>query len=199
MNTRPTLTNSTTPKDFQDFYWLKEELSTFCRQEGLKVGGSKIELASRITHYLRTGERNSTTPKSTPKPSSKFDWRTEQLSLTTKITDNYTNTENVRLFFEQAIGKSFKFNVKFMNWMKTNKGKTLSDAVAAWQIIKQAAKDQTRPKEIAPQFEYNRYLRDFLQDNPNKDRKMGIELWKIKKAKRGDNVYRRTDLKWLEE
>ncbi len=56
-------------------------------------------------------------------------------------------------------------------------------------------KSQTNPKIIAPQFEYNRYLRDFLADNPNAKRATGIKLWNLKKSLRGDNKYKKEDLK----
>jgi len=55
-------------------------------------------------------------------------------------------------------------------------------------------KDPNFVKEIAPQFEYNTYIRDFLKDNPNKSKKEAIENWKIKRAKRGNNKYSKQDL-----
>jgi hypothetical protein len=117
----------------------------------------------------------------------------------TKITDNYKNTENVRKFFDQQIGEHFKFNVRFMNWMKVNSGKTLQEAIEEWKRIKSEIKTTTKPKEIAPQFEYKTYLRDFLLDNPHAKREEGIKLWKIKKSMRGDNKYTKSDLKLIEE
>ncbi len=85
----------------------------------------------------------------------------------------------------------------FMNWMKANAGKTLGDAIEEWKRLEAEKKANTKPKDIAPQFEYNRYLRDFLADNPHADRALGIKLWKIKRNRRGDNVYRPSDLKLL--
>ena len=199
MDKRPSLNKNISPKDFRDFYWLKEELIKFCRAEGLQTSGSKIELTQRINTFLQTEDKEQIKTNSTPKPTSKFDWKNEKLSLETKITDNYKNTENVREFFEQQIGKQFKFNVKFMNWMKANTGKTLKAAIEEWKKIRAKEKDNTQPKEIAPQFEYNTYLRDFLADNPNSSRELGIKLWKIKKSKRGDNIYKKDDLKLIDK
>jgi len=195
MDLRPPLNTHISPKDFREFYWLKKELMAFCKQEGLRTSGSKTEITERIIHFLETGKKE--TYVSTSKPSSTFDWQQEALSLETVITDNYKNTENVRNFFEQELGKGFKFNVKFMNWMKSHVGKTLQEATEAWKKIKMEDKTSKRPKEIAPQFEYNRYLRDFLADNPQLTREVGIELWKIKRSLRGDNVYRKEDLAYL--
>jgi len=87
--------------------------------------------------------------------------------------------------------------VKFMNWIKANNGKTLADAIEAWKQIKKNQKENTQPKKIAPQFEYNTYLRDFCLDNPELKRSVGIQLWNIKKTLRGTNAYSKADLKLL--
>jgi len=195
MDKRPDLNRNISVQDFKDFYWLKEELVAFCRAEGLAKSGSKIELANRIVHYIQTGKPLQNTSKPL-KIQSNIDWTTANLTLDTQITDSYKNSENVRAFFQKHIGKSFKFNVVFMNWMKANHGKTLAQAIDAWQDIK-AQKKTTKHKNIAPQFEYNRYIRDFMAANPNKDRNLAIQCWKLKKARRGDNIYHTSDLDYL--
>ena len=53
---RPELKKDLNVKDFRDFYWLKEELQTFCRDSGMSASGSKIEIADRIAIFLETGE-----------------------------------------------------------------------------------------------------------------------------------------------
>ena len=53
---RPPLTKSISLEDFQNYYWLKAELQTFCREHGLPASGSKIEITERISHYLHTGK-----------------------------------------------------------------------------------------------------------------------------------------------
>ncbi len=194
---RPNLSKEISIKDFKDFYWLKKELIEFCRNEGLKTSGGKIEIAQRIEHYLTTGLKELKQVKEKTKLTSNFDWQNETLLRETIITDNYKNTKNVRLFFENQIGKKFKFNIKFMNWMKTNLGKTLEDAIREWKRINSENKKIRQASKIAPQFEYNSYLRDFLIDNPNVKREIGIKLWNIKKTLRGNNKYKKTDLKLL--
>ena len=193
---RPPLHKDLPLDDFTNFYWLKKELTDFCKKEKLSTQGGKFEITQRIEHYLKTGERLSPTRPS-KKATSSFDWKNATLHLQTIITDNYKNSENVRTFFQKEIGKSFKFNVKFMNWMKANTGKTLGDAIDAWKEISNKEKTNTQPKEIAPQFKYNTYLRDALADNPEMKRKDAITLWKIKKSMRGDNIYRKSDLDFL--
>jgi len=128
MEKRPQLTKNISLKDFKEFYWLKKELVAFCRKENIPLSGSKMEIAGQIELYLKDGNK---IPFSKPlkKSSSNFDWNKESLTLKTKITDNYKSSENVRSFFKKHLGESFKFNVKFMNWMKVNHGQTLKDAV----------------------------------------------------------------------
>lgn len=193
---RPYLDKTISINDFKEFYWLKKELVQFCRSEGLVKQGSKLELSNRIEHFLKTGDKNNSFIK-TAKPISNFNWSIEKLTLETIITDTYKNSENVRGFFQEQLGPSFKFNVKFMNWMKENVGQTLEDAVKEWKRLKVMTKKNSAPKEIAPQFEYNRYIRDFLKDNPDKKKQVAIQFWKIKRSRRGDNVYQRSDLDLL--
>lgn len=196
MEKRPKLNKDISIKDFKEFYWLKKELMQFCRNEKLHTSGGKIEISERIIHYLKTGKKQ--TPKKI-KTYATFNWNVETLTRETKITDNYKNTENVRKFFELEIGPQFKFNVKFMTWMNSNIGKTLNDAILKWHEIILEKKSATQPKEIEAQFEYNKYLRDFLADNPTLTRDKGIKLWKIKRSLRGDNNYNKADLKLLKK
>ncbi len=195
MNNRPTLNAEISLQAFKDFYWYKEELVDFCRSENLSAGGGKLELAKRIEIFLQTGQRESYQEKQST--TSRFDWSTEKLTIRTEITDNYRNTKNVREFFKSQVGDKFKFNVKFMDWMKTAQGKTLGDAVEQWILIANAMRTNKTEKRIAPQFEYNTYIRDFFKDNPEKSLRDAINCWKIKKSKPGDNKYTKSDLKWL--
>lgn len=194
---RPTLNKNISLTDFNEFYWLKEELVAFCRTEGISTAGGKLELAERIQTYLSTG--TIVKPETIIKKShSTFDWKTEPLTPSTIITDSYRNSENVRAFFLTEIDSHFSFNVKFMNWMKQATGKTLQDAVDEWKKINDLKKDKNYLTEIAPQFEYNRYIRAFLADNPALTTKDAMKYWKLKKAQRGTNEYEPEDLKLIE-
>jgi len=198
MGKRPDLNKDISIEDFRDFYWYKNELIEFCRVENLDKKGGKIELTNRIEKYLITGEREKHI-KNTQKKTSKYDWNNEKLTLETIITDNYKNTQNVRKFFISKIGDRFRFNIEFMNWMKSANGKTLNNAIDKWLEISLKSKINKSPKEIGPQFEYNTYIRDFLKDNPTVPRERAIKCWKIKKSMRGDNKYTKSDLELTEE
>lgn len=196
---RPKLSIQISITDFKDFYWLKEELVLFCRENGINTSGGKLELTDKISQFLISGN---IIPPKTPKKTaqtSTFDWNTERLSLASIITDNYRNTENVRSFFKQTIGEKFRFNVAFMDWMKANNGRTLGDAMDAWTEIAESKKDTKYKSYIAPQFEYNTYMRDFLADNTHLTAKHAMESWKIKRDKRGSRKYCKDDLQYLME
>lgn len=190
---RPLLDKKISLTDFNDFYWLKEELIDFSKQIGISTSGGKIEIADRIRLFISTGEVVKSKSKIS-KPKSTFVWSKEKLTTETIITDNYKNGENVRSFFIQEIGSHFAFNVIFMKWIKQNIGKTLGDAISEWNRINDLKKDKNYTSEIAPQFEYNRYMRAFLADNPELSSKDAMKHWKLKRSKRGTNEYKRTDL-----
>ncbi|MGL4908982.1 MAG: DUF6434 domain-containing protein [Bacteroidales bacterium] len=193
-NQRPKLDKDILPKDFKDFYWLKQELVLFCKENNISSYGGKINIANRIYHFLETGERKESINK-LGKPHSNFDWNVERLTLETIITDNYKNTENVRAFLTTEIGRHFKFNVLFMNWMKQNNGKTLKDAVIEWKRIYFLKKSKSYESKIDAQFEYNTYMRDFLKDNPNMSTNDVSKYWMLKREIRGSKKYTKEDLK----
>ena len=184
----PKLTRNLKPEEFKEYYFLKEELKDFCRSEGLKVGGSKEDLEKRIVHYLSTGEE---LKQCTVNQSSKE--TVTEISLDSKLGENFKCSEDKRAFFEKEIGRGFKFKVKFQKWLKANPEKTYRDAVAAYHEI-QNSDEKT---EIGKQFQYNRYIRDFFKNNKDKSLDDAIKCWKYKKSIKGHNKYEDSDLEVL--
>ncbi|MCC2324631.1 MULTISPECIES: DUF6434 domain-containing protein [Bacillus] len=185
---RPPLTKSISLEDFQNFYWLKAELQTFCREHGLPASGSKIEITERISHYLHTGKilKNNSRQKV-----SKASLSYKELSLQTIITNNHRCSEDVRAFFKEKIGTNFRFTVALQKFFKENVGKTYEDAVAFWHEENERKKDPTYKTTIGAQFEYNRFTRDFFEDPNNKGKAKAdaIAAWNEMKAKPGSNIY----------
>lgn len=190
---RPLLDTSISITDFNDYYWRKEELIIFCRSVGIPTTGNKATLTQYVQHYLQT-KQLPVIAHSKVKCLSRFDWQREILNECTVITDNYTNTENVRAFFEKALGPTFTFKVAFMNWMKNNVGCTLGDAILEWKRLRSQSKKPAHITEIGKQFEYNRYIRAIMKDNPQISRPQAIKFWKIKSSLRGDTTYDRKDV-----
>jgi hypothetical protein len=187
---RPELTTALAAEDFRNWYWLKKELADFCLCNGLPAYGSKADLTGRIALFLATGEIGSPLSAGSAEPSPD---NSGPLSADTVIPAGYRNTETVRAWFRSAVGKEFRFNVPFMNWMRENTGvKTFGEAVDAWREIRKRLKTEKLP--IADQFEYNRYTRDFFADNPGRSRHEAVRCWNHKKSRPGHNRYERGDL-----
>ncbi|PEA53210.1 cytoplasmic protein [Bacillus pseudomycoides] len=185
---RPNLTRDISIQDFKNFYWLKEELQSFCREHGISASGSKIEITDRIETFLQTGEIK----KALRKPKSKTQSQTQaNLSLDTVITENHRCSQDVRAFFKTIISPKFHFSTYIQNYFKNNVGKTYRDVVAAWYEEEERKKDPVYKKDIAPQFEYNQFTRDFFADpnNKGKSRKEAIEAWNNIKGIPGSNKY----------
>ena len=200
MNQRPDLSTKLNGEIFRSYYYLKEELVAFCRENGLPTSGGKIEMTDRIAHFLDTGEvlskpakrRNAATAGRTAVISagtSAGDMITDDM----KIEGNFVCSEKHRAYFKEKIGKGFSFNVIFQKWLKSNTGKTYAEAVAAYaQIMEEKKKGKTT---IDRQFEYNTYIRDFFADNEGRSLQDAIQCWNYKKSLQGHNRYERTDLK----
>lgn len=188
LSMRPTLTKEISVQRFQDFYWLKEELQSFCRGNGISTTGSKIEITERIETFLRTGEiikpirKTRMNKKAEPQG---------ELSLDTIITENHRCSQRVRAFFKTVI-PNFHFSTYIQNYIKSNVGKTYRDVVNAWYEEEIRKKNPFYKTEIAPQFEYNQFIRDFFADpkNKGKSRDEAIAAWNIVKKLPGSNKYK---------
>ena len=184
----PELTRDLNPEEFREHYFLKEELKDFCRAEGLKVSGSKEDLEKRIIHYLETGEK-----LAEPTVKQKSTVTLTEISLDSKLGENFKCSEDKREFFEKHVGRGFKFKVKFQKWLKANPDKTYRDAIDAYFEIRNC----NQKTEIGKQFQYNQYIRDFFEDNENKSLDDAIKCWKYKKGLKGHNKYEKSDLEVL--
>jgi hypothetical protein len=185
---RPNLKKGMSASDFKNFYWLKEELQLFCRENGLSASGTKIEIAERIECFLLTGEIKKPVSKSVPKQQQT---QTVPLSLETVITGNHRCSQEVRAFFKEVIGPKFHFSTYIQQYFKMNVGKTYRDVVKAWYEEEERKIDPSYKKEIARQFEYNQFFRDYFADpdNKGKSREEAIQAWNQIKKLPGSNKY----------
>ncbi|MBD8034146.1 MULTISPECIES: DUF6434 domain-containing protein [Solibacillus] len=185
---RPELTKDLNVKDFRDFYWIKEELQTFCRANEISASGSKTEITDRIAIFLETGEIQKPVRK---RSYSSTEIKLEELSLDTVITDNHRCSQVVRAFFTSVIPK-FHFSTYIQNYFKENVGKTYRDVMNAWYEEEKRKKDVTYKKQIGSQFEYNQFTRDYFSDpkNEGKKREDAIKAWNAIKVLPGSNKYK---------
>ena len=112
MNARPDLCKEIDAKTFRSFYYLKEELVSFCRENNLPVSGGKIELTDRIAYFLDTG-------------------KVIEASSKRKVTINIdTITENIK------IESNFVCSEKHRAFFNDNQGKSLEEAIICWKYKK---------------------------------------------------------------
>lgn len=183
---RPKLSRGLDSNTFRSFYYLKDELVSFCRDNGIPSSGGKVELTERIAYFLDTGE---VIEQKTVNHKAR---QITNISRTSLIESDFVCTEIHRAFFREEIGKSFSFNVAFQKWLKSNSGKTYEDAIEAYYRILEEKK--TTKTTIDKQFEYNTYIRDFFADNKGKALEDAIRCWKYKKSLMGHNRYEKSDL-----
>ena len=122
MKERPILNRNLDSKTFREFYYLKEELTDFCRKNGLPVSGGKIELTDRIAHFLDTDEvlSGKTVKRKTASVSH------ISISEDMKIETDLVCSEQHRAFFKEHIGNSFSFPVAFQKMAEKQWGERLT-------------------------------------------------------------------------
>jgi len=169
--------------DFLEYYFLKEELVVFCKTNGLSASDKKDELTQRIYEYLKSGIKNNKIKRTVKR-------KVIGISEDTVIGPNISCSEVHRKFFEDRIGKSFKFKLTFQDWLRDNPNKTYGDAVEAYYDVINDKKQTT----IGKQFQYNQYIRDFFVDNKRRKLADAIKCWKYKKSLKGHNKYEKSDL-----
>jgi Domain of unknown function (DUF6434)/SAP domain-containing new25 len=194
--TRPDIQSIQTGEELKRWYWLKKELTDYCKLKKWSYEGSKFDILDRIAKTLDKGNPHPSKPAKAKAKTSKFDWHSEKLTLHTVLTDSYRNTQNVRRFFQQHCGPKFHFSIPFMAFMNNNSGKTLQDAVNEWHRLNIIHENKAFKSDIPPGNQYNQYIRDFCADNPNASIAQARHFWKLKKSlPMQRHKYERTDLK----
>ena len=108
MTDRPILNTNLNSDTFRSYYYLKEELVEFCRNNGIPTSGGKLELSDRIAYFLDTGNVK------TVNKSRRATVDVGNLTEDTIIEPNIVCSEKHRAFFRERIGKSFSFNVQLL-------------------------------------------------------------------------------------
>ncbi|MEM6685258.1 MAG: DUF6434 domain-containing protein [Bacteroidota bacterium] len=177
---RPDFEHIQTSAEFNQWYWLKEELVEICKRSNLPITGRKFELRDRIMYALDHNGAVKPSPIK-KKTTSKFNWAKATLTLETEITDNVSFGPNFRRFMKSQIGAKFSCHSDFMDWVKANTGKTLEDAVTTWKMLEKRKEDPEFKREIAANNMFNQYVRDFLAANAGTTIKDAKRYWLLKK------------------
>jgi hypothetical protein len=176
---RPKLSRQLSEEKFLQHYWLKSELTLFCRELGLAVQGSKQQLTERIADRL--AGRPQKTPKTKTRGLQSKSSLPCKLTLRTRIGTGWTCSQRLREFFVSHCGKGFRFNQSVRTFLVQGVGKTLGQAIEVYR-----ASLRTGPKPIASQFEYNRHIRQYKLDHPGATHAQAVSAWwKKRGVKRG--------------
>lgn len=199
--TRPDIETILTGAELRRWYWRKDELIEHARHLQLKTTAGKFVILDRLAHFLDTGETIFPGDQKI-KAISRFDWHAAELTRSTIITDNYKNSQNVRRFFKAEVDPNFKFSIAFMEWIKTNVGKTLGDACTAYLKLRKKEKSFGYRTEIKTHNQFNQYTRDFLDDNPELGMEDVRRIWALKiqmPSETGYHIYEKSDLKLVDQ
>ena len=183
MAERPILSKAIKIADFKNYYWDKQELIAFCRQNKIPTEGGKIELTERIEFFLLSGGKI----KPTRNKKYRISYDSDQTITVNTPVIHYKNDAKTRDFFVSHIGHTFKFNFYLRAFAKQeNKGDlTYGDLVQGYK-----ASLKNKKTTIDKQFEYNQFQRDFHKNNSNKTRFECIQAWKLIKQAPGGSTYK---------
>ena len=198
---RPDFENIKSGAEFNNWYWLKEEMVEICKRCNLPYTGRKFDLRDRIMFALDNNGKIQPKQK-TVKIKSKFNWAKSELTLATKITDNVSFGPNLRRFMNGQIGNNFSCHSDFMDWVKANAGKTLGDAIDEYHQLEKRKENPDFERKIADNNMFNQYTRDFMKDNPDANLKDVRKFWSLKKqkpTKDGFVRYAKSDLELKEK
>jgi Domain of unknown function (DUF6434)/SAP domain-containing new25 len=173
---------------------LKSELVNFAKTNGIPFNGGKFDIEDRIAAFL---DFQPLPPTKRRRPKSRFDWANSSLKLETLITDNISFGPNVRGFFKGRIGCAFVCNSDFMDWMREHVGASLSEAVAAWEMLEARKTDPDFQTRIRSHNQYNQFTRDILTANPQLSLSEVRKIWKAKRALPQPMSYKAQDLSLL--
>lgn len=166
---RPSLSAELAGEEFARWYWLKDELSIFAKLLGLKATGSKDLLTARITAHLN-GQSLAEPPS---KPKRATAQLTGQLDSTTVIPAGQRSSQQLRAWFTERIGSSFRFDAHMREFIATSSGtRTLGQAIEHWHTTRNLG-----PTKIDAQFEYNRFTRAWHRANPIGSKTQLLDAW----------------------
>lgn len=166
---RPHLTSQLSGAELLRWYWLKDELSEFARQLGIRATGGKELLTRRIAAKLD----DLPFVESKPARGTSGSQLSGPLTLTTVIPNGQRCSQAVRAWFVEQVGATFGFDAEMRAFFSQSDGtQTLQDALAHYR----STRDQGA-KPIDAQFEYNRFTRAWHEANPTGHREELLRDW----------------------
>lgn len=167
---RPELTADMSAEEFERWYWMKDEVTHFASQLGLRASGGKQDVAARISRRLAgatIAEANG------PQPAKSVDLLTGTLTLETRIPEGQRGTAHLRAFMVSQCGPDFKFDGHMREFFAQGGDRTLGDAVQWWNDTRSAP---ARP--IGSQFEWNTFVRAYRKEHPGANHESVAAAWR---------------------
>ena len=162
---RPPIESIDSEDELRRWYWLRSELAQLARVLGVSTAGTKLELTERLADTL--GGR----PTKAPTRHVAGPQLAGPLDGATVIPEGQRCTQQLRAYFTAAVGPGFRFDAPMREFISAG-GATLDQAVEHWHLTRERG-----PADIAPQFEYNRFTREWRASNPDGDREALLAAW----------------------
>lgn len=167
---RPALTSTLTSGEFARWYWLREELVVFARECGLPSSGGKQALASRVSAYLG----GDCPPELPARRTQRGNLLKGPFCHSTPVPPGQSCSQSLRAWFTAELRSTFHFDAAMRAWFAEADGtRTLGAAVAHWRATRSIA-----ASEIAPQFEFNRFIREWHRSHAGASRREAVAAWK---------------------
>jgi hypothetical protein len=186
-SSKPILHPGMTVTEYRAYYWMKADLVRFARQLGLPTHGYKPELSARIEQRLQ-GISESTQPQ---RKQSKGPRDSERPLRRDTPVINYKSDDKTRAFFKSVIGPDFHFTYLMNQYRLAHDNLTYGDLVDVWVAERDRRRNPDYKPALAEHGKYNRFIRDFFNDERNKGKSLGdaAKSWNAIKNKRGDPRY----------
>ncbi len=163
-----------TPADVGDaptlrrWYWLRSELIEIARRIGVGTSGAKLELADRICAHFEQRPQARPVPRAHTR-----DALPAHLTGDVMLHEGQRCTQQLRAWMRAQIGSSFSFDAAMREAVHAG-GITLHQLVERWHATRAAVST-----EIGPQFELNRFSRDWHIDHPGGTHAQMLTEWAV--------------------
>ena len=171
-------------EEFNEYYYIKDELVDFCHKEGLKTSGKKIDLEKRISNYLDTTSLNNTNHK---RESSVL----SNVSLDSNNRENLNETNDLRRFFNNKLDSQSRIKLDFHKWLRKNPERR-HEAVRVYHEIQKVLRKKLT--SVEKQYQFNKYINAFFNNNPDGTFEDAVHCWKYKKSLNESRTYDDSDL-----
>ncbi|MEI0539902.1 SAP domain-containing protein [Brachyspira pulli] len=185
---RPNFEDIKTYKEFNKYYWYHNELKSICKQLNINHIGNKKELNKNIEEYFN----GNLIPK-------------KKIKNIKKIKDTNINLDSKLL--ECGFAFNNQFRELFSKYTNQNKFKFNADMAAVWKKVKENNDANFTIKDMIDVYhkknnyakydntscQWNKFLKDFCDDNRNKIFKNKLKtasiLWNIVRNSDKEKIY----------